>query len=262
VPETTPSAPSRRRAASADPWAVLSPLDSADAAFRLLACPPGPLALNPGALAAGLPRRMVPVDELRVLLLHPATSGPARNKVWAGLARRALAGDPAWTVALAGMAMPGLRRAAASLSRGYRGDPADLQAEILTGFLAALRALDPAALEDIPLASRLCWAAWRAGHAHARADARWSAGRRELGDSHDAPDMPGGHPDFVLAAAVTRGILSPAQARLIGASRLEGIPLSQIAARTGVSHTALCNRRKRAEKALAAAIAAGRLANP
>ncbi len=61
--------------------------------------------------------------------------------------------------------MPGLRRAAASLARGYRGHPADLQAEILTGFLTALRALHPGDLEDIPLASRLCWAAWRAGRA-------------------------------------------------------------------------------------------------
>ena len=158
--------------------------------------------------------------------------------------------------------MPGLRRAAASLGLGYCGDPADLQAEILTGFLTALRALDPDDLEDIPLASRLCWAAWRAGRAHACADARWSAGRRVLDPGHDAPAMPWGHPDFVLAAAVTRGVLSPAQARLIGANRLEGIPLSRIAAQHGVSHSALCNQRKRAEKALTAAITAGLLAIP
>ncbi len=79
----TASRPPGRRAASADPGAALSPLDSADAAFRLLACPPRPLALNPAALASGLPRRLVPVDELRVLLLNPATPPPARNKVWA-----------------------------------------------------------------------------------------------------------------------------------------------------------------------------------
>ena len=74
--------------------------------------------------------------------------------------------------------------------------------------------------------------------------------------------MPWGHPDFVLAAAVTRGVLSRAQAALIGRNRLEGVPLSRIAAETGISHSALCNRRKRAEKALAAAIAAGQLASP
>src|SRR5205085_2367195 len=68
---------------------------------------------------------------------------------------RARAGDPAWTVGLAGIAMPGLRRAAGSLAAAYRGDPADLQSEVLTGFLAAVRALDLDDLESVPLASRL-----------------------------------------------------------------------------------------------------------
>ena len=239
--------------------AVLGPLDSADAAFRLLAAGPRPLAVNPAALAAGLPDRLVPVDELRVLLLHPATSGLARNRVWAELVRRARAGDPAWTVALVGVAMPGLRRAGAVLARAYKGDPDDLQAEILTGFLAALRALDLDDLEHIPLAARLCWAARRAGQALAFGDARHAAVRRDLRECSDAPAMPRGHPDFVLAAAVSRGVLSPAQARMIGRNRPEGVPLSRIAAETGISHSALCNRRKRAEKALAEAIAAGRL---
>jgi len=72
--------------------------------------------------------------------------------------------------------------------------------------------------------------------------------------------MPWGHPDFVLAAAVRHGILTRAQAGLIGRNRLEGIPLKQIAAETGISHNALCNRRKRAEKTIADAIANGFLA--
>jgi hypothetical protein len=240
---------------------MLSPLDSADAAFRALTTGPQPLALHAAALAPGLPDRLVPLDELRVLLLHPATGARARNKVWAELVRRARSGSPAWVVGLAGVAMPGLRRAAATLSAAYRGDAADLQTEILTGFLAAMRALDPADLDHIPLASRLCWAAWRAGQALAYADARYTASRRDLDDSYDAPCMPWGHPDFVLAAAVRHGILTRAQAGLIGRNRLEGIPLKQIAAETGISHNALCNRRKRAEKAIADAIRNGFLAD-
>ena len=160
----------------------------------------------------GCPDRLVPLDELRALLLHPATGARARNKVWAELVRRARSGSPAWVVGLVGVAMPGLRRAAATLSASYRGDPADLQTEILTGFLAAMRALDPGDLDRVPLASRLCWAAWRAGQALAYADARYTAARRDLPDSYDAPYMPWGHPDFVLAAAVARGVLTPAQA--------------------------------------------------
>ena len=83
--------------------------------------------------------------------------------------------------------------------------------------------------------------------------------RRHLAEWRDGPELPWGHPDFVLAAAVREGILSRGQAALIGRNRLEGVPLSQIAAETGTSHSALCNRRKRAEAAIAAAIAAGEL---
>ena len=239
----------------------LDALDAADAAFRLLAAGPRPLALHASKLAAGLPDRPVPLGELRVLLLHPATSSAARNKVWAELVRRARAGDPAWAVALAGIAMPGLRRAVARLARAYRGDPADLQAEVLTGFLAAMRALDLDDLEAVPLASRLCWAARRAGEQLAYADAAWSARRGDPAERGDAPAQPWGHPDFVLAAAVRKGVLTADQAELIGRNRLEGVPLPALAAEAGVSHSALCNRRKRAEKAIAAAIASGFLAD-
>ena len=82
--------------------------------------------------------------------------------------------------------MPGLRRAAATLSAAHRGDPEDLQAEVLAGFLAAVRGLDPGDLEAVPLASRLCWGAWRgrlsptptpAGHPAAATCLRARAGR-------------------------------------------------------------------------------------
>jgi hypothetical protein len=240
---------------------TLSPLDCADASFRALATGPQPLALHAASLAPGLPGRLVPLDELRALLLHPATGPRARNKVWAELVHRARSRSPAWVIGLVGVAMPGLRRAAATLSSSYRGDLADLHIEILTGFLAAMRALDLDDLNRIPLASRLCWAAWRAGQALACADASYTVSRRDLPDSYDAPYMPWGHPDFVLAAAVTRGVLTPAQAELIGRNRLEKIPLAQIAAEMGISHNALCNRRKRAEKAITDAIRGGHLSD-
>jgi hypothetical protein len=240
-----------------DVSAAPEPFDAADTAFRLLCAGPRPLALHAAKVAAGLPDRLVPVDELRVLLLHPSTSARARNQVWAELVRRARAGDPAWTVALAGIAMPGLRRAVGSLAAAWRGDPADLQSEVLTGFLAAVRALDPGDLEAVPLASRLCWAGWRAGREMAFADAGWSARRRDLAEWRDGPELPWGHPDFVLAAAVREGILSREQAALIGRSRLEGVPLKQIAAETGTDLSGVYKRRRKAEKAIADAIANG-----
>ena len=65
----------------------------------------------------------------------------------------------------------------------------------------------------------------------------------------------------MLAAAVRQGILTRDQAALIGRNRLEGVPLSQIAAGPGISHSALCNRRKRAEQAITDAIRNGLLAD-
>lgn len=106
----TSATPAGRSPETAGPEACrLSPLDSADTAFRLLTTGPRPLALNPARLAPGLPDRQVPLGELRALLLHPSASAAARNKVWAELIRHAQTGGPAWVVGLAGVAMPGLR---------------------------------------------------------------------------------------------------------------------------------------------------------
>jgi len=237
------------------------PLEAVAGAFRLLVTGPQPLALHAVRLSPGLPDRLVPLDELTVLLLHPSVSTAARNTIWAELVRRALSGSPAWTVGLTGVALPGLTRATASLAAAYRGDPHDLETEVLAGFLAALRALDPDELDRIPLASRLTWAAYRAGRALAYSDAAWAARRRDLDESCRAPARPSGHPDFVLAAAVRAGVLSTGQAELIGRNRLEGVPLAQIAVELGISHSALCNRRKRAEKAITEAIRGGFLAH-
>lgn len=256
-PDRVPAAP---ETAGPDGYG-LSPLDAADAAFRLLTTGPRPLALNPARIAGGLPDRMMPLSEMKALLLHPATRPAARNKVWAELVRRARTGAPAWVIGLTGVAMPGLRRAVAALASAYRGDTEDLQTEVLAGFLSAMRGLDPDDFDRAPLASRLCWAAWRAGRALAYADAAYAARRRDLDDSFDGPAMPWGHPDFVLAAAVRQGVLTAAEAGLIGRNRLEGVRLSQIAREAGTSHSALCHRRARAEAKLVRAIKQGELAD-
>ena len=66
----------------------------------------------------------------------------------------------------------------------------------------------------------------------------------------------------MLAAAVRHGVITAADADLIGASRLEGIPLSRLAAETGARHDSLCRRRARAEKRLIRALLAGDIEFP
>jgi hypothetical protein len=239
-----------------------SPLGAVSTAFRLLTTGPRPLALHGASMSGELPDRLVPVNEIRALLLRPGTSTAVRNQVWAELVRRALAGSPAWTVALAGVALPGLYRAVASLTAGGRTDRADLETEVLAGFLAELRRLDPDDLAGIPLASRLVWAAYRAGARLAWADAAWAARRSEPDEGSAPPPRPWGHPDFVLAAAVCRGVITAADAELIGANRLEGIPLRHLSARDSCRHDSLRRRRARAEKKLTAAVLSGDLSFP
>ena len=72
-----------------------------------------------------------------------------------------------------------------------------------------------------------------------------------------ARTCPGGTRTSCWPPPCASGVLTADQAELIGRNRLEGVPLSQIAAEQDISHTALCNRRKRAEKAITDAIRHG-----
>src|ERR1700730_479236 len=86
-----------------------SPLAAASRAFDLLTCAPAPLAFD-GRAFEGLPERMMPLDDLRKILLARSTSVAVRDAVWRELVIRARRDGPAWVVAAVGMAIPGLRR--------------------------------------------------------------------------------------------------------------------------------------------------------
>jgi hypothetical protein len=181
-----------------------------------------------------------------------------RDAVWAVLVRRAQTGDPAWIVGTAGVLAPGLRRVVDRLSAGLAGDRDDLEAEVLAGFLTALHTVDP---DSGRLPSRLCWAGYRAGVGlrHRDADA---VRRRAGGVDASAPLRPWGHPDFVLAAAVTAGVITAEEEQLIGETRLEGVHLDDAAAARGIGRKTLLTRRNRAERRLVAALRSGDLTGP
>jgi hypothetical protein len=100
------------------PWPS-GPLDAAQRAFDLLTCPPAPLAFD-GRGFAGLPPRLLPLEELKKILIADRTPRWVRDAVWRELVVRGRRDGPAWVVAAAGLAMPGLRRAAGRLARGHR----------------------------------------------------------------------------------------------------------------------------------------------
>jgi hypothetical protein len=189
-----------------------------------------------------------------------------RRRVWRLLVDNAQQAGPSWVVGAVGMAIPGLRRVASRLSAragrcGCAYYTADVDAEILAGFVAGLRAVDPAGEQEV--FGRLMSAAYNAGRRALRGEVS-ECGRRRLQwpVGSMAPPVPVAHPDVVLARAVDVGVLSAREAALIGATRLEGLLLRHVAAETGESVEALKHRRQRAEKRLVAAIGDGRVSWP
>ena len=232
----------------------VSALGAAETAFGFLTCPPAPLAVD-GHLIAGLPDRAIPLDELRVLILSRRFGLETTDGVWRQLIAHAREQGPAWVVGAVGVAMPGLRRIVSRLSRGHLRHADDIESEVLAGFLDALRGID---LEAPSVWVRLCWAAWRAG-VTARDVTSVVELPLDVDNGSRSPSRPYGHPDLVLGRAVAAGIITAAQAELIGATRLGDVFIDEIGHRQGLSAPVVRMRRRRAERILVAAIHRGDL---
>jgi len=115
-----------------------SPYDTLEAAFGLLTSGPDPLSLDGHLVDHGLPPRLIPLDELRGMLLHPSVGFAARDAAVAELARRARRDGGAAMVGLAGVLLPGLRRLTTPLARACPGKAADLEAAVLAGLVEAV----------------------------------------------------------------------------------------------------------------------------
>jgi hypothetical protein len=225
------------------------PFDVAANSFRLLTTGPEPLSIDGVALGEGLPARRIVLSELSAILMHPSCGYPASDRAWRLLIEQARTGGPAWVVGAVGVALPGLRQAAYRL-RTFSGD---VQAELLTAFVAALRTVKPGGAK---VAQRLVTATFTAARAALRADEP-VRGETPVGLLASTP----GHPDFVLARAVAAGVITPGEAELIGATRLEGVSVAGYAERVGRGYWAVAKERSRAEERLVAAIRAGVLSD-
>ncbi|MFI5916497.1 hypothetical protein [Dactylosporangium sp. NPDC051541] len=241
----------RRRAR---PWPA-SPLDAAERAYELLLQPPTRLGFD-GCGVAGLPQRLLSLRELRALLLHRQTGPAVRDTVWADLVGRARLDGPAWVIAAVGLAMPGLRSSAGRLAAGWRGDTADLDAELLTGFVARLSTID---VDGPRICGRLLDAAVRAGRRFRdREQGLDVLPLQAVGPV--LPARPFDHPDLVLVRAVAAGVIDADEARIVGATRLGEATVAQCADMLGISVALAYAWRRQAERRLADAIAAGELA--
>lgn len=230
------------------------PLDAAQRAFDLLTCPPAPLAFD-GRGFEGLPQRILPLEELKRLLLREEVPRHVQDATWRELVVRARRDGPAWVVAAVGVAMPGLRAAAGRLATDWHGDTADLDADLLTAFLARLQTVD----ETQPrIIGRLIDAGIREVRSARRHEVNNDVIRIE-GAWSLPPQRPWDHPDLVLARAVAAAVIGPEEQLLISATRLDDEPVAPVAARLGISTETAYNQRRTAEQRLLEAIRAGEL---
>jgi hypothetical protein len=223
------------------------PFDTLEATFRLACAGPEPWSIN-GSAVPGLPDREILLDELRAMLLHPSTGHHTRNaavSVLVGDAQRD--GGPAMA-GLAGVLLPGLRRAVGPLSAVCPARTADLQAEALVGLIEGVGAT---AADHPALAARLCWLARNRAKRLFDAELAVSAASHQPAGA-EAPPLPCAHPDLILAHAVAERVIHRDDAALIGDTRLGLVSLEAAATTVGISRAAALKRRRRAEQTLAA----------
>lgn len=230
------------------------PLAVAARSYQLLMSGPDVLAID-GRVSHGLPHRSIPLPELEQWLTNHCCY-EAHDEVWRHLVARARTDGPAWVVAAVGIAQPGLRAAAgAAARRSYL--PADtrddLDAELLAGFLEALRSDH---VPDTRVRGWLIGQAYIAARRQRRIETR-HAHRRHRTNPADIADVAevvslsypadSDGPDTILNAAVARGVITAAERDLIARTRLNGMPLLELARSTGQHYDALASQRRRAE---------------
>jgi len=242
-----------------------SPLDAVTAAFAKLTCDPDPLTLDLDPLAeefgddSDVPRGVMTLPELARWLQEHQRAYTVRDAVWRELIRRARHDGPTWVIAATALAMPALRRSAGQLRTGWSGDAYDLDAEILTGFLTALR--DRVDLSRPAPHAGLCKAGWRAGYL-----LRQRAGAEavpvddvERVTGPRTPKRPYGHPDLLVRRAVRLGIIDEVDEQPYIDLRLGRRAIEPIAKRLGLPVDTLRRRVERIDTRIADALAAGLL---
>jgi hypothetical protein len=245
--------------------APASHLQAAEWGFAALTTAPACLAMDCAALTAaaghdlGLPSATMSLTVLRDWLMANPGKEAARDAVWRELVLRARLDGGRWRLAAVGMALPGLRRQARALSAGFRGEPADMDAEVLTGFLTGLDGKVDLA-NPAPFAA-LLGGAFKAGHRlRQQADPAEPVEDIEtVAAGSRVPRLPYGHPDLLVQRAAQLGIINADDEEPFITVRLGGKAIEPVAQRLGITVDCLRRRLDRAGDRLAVALAKGQL---
>ncbi|GAA4616053.1 hypothetical protein GCM10023195_71160 [Actinoallomurus liliacearum] len=225
-----------------------TPLDRAAQAFGQICSRINAPTVDGRRIGHGVPRRRVNVRELVEIL--PLLEADGRDAVWRELVRLSREHGEPWPTIAIGIALPGLRTAAARLTRGYAGDSGDLDAELVTAFYEALRSAD---IGRHNVCGGLRAVAYNQVRRMRYGTVSYSARTVDLDALPEsiAPVTRCGHPDMVLAKAVRAAVIDRREAELIGATRLEDLPLTTVAKKLGMAVTTAWCRRRSAETRLA-----------
>lgn len=246
------------------PAGTANALSIAERAFERLVTGPDPLALPGADLGHGLPPRLIPLGELKDLLMCPDTSGQAIDVAWRTLLSNARTEGQAWVVGCFGVAMPALKPIAARAVHGLSIDHSeDVVSELVAAFLDGIHNVD---LNRHAVLVRLVWMARRAAtRARRRLTCEIATAPEDLANTlTQAPDAPAWdgvdvEPSEFLTAAVRSKVLTQTEADLISATYLAGVSLTDLAKRLGADRGRLFAARRRARERLVAALHTGQL---
>lgn len=256
APSTTGADEYTERPARQDDAGTMHVLDVAETTFALLTRGPAPLSVDGAAFECGLPARPIPLDELRAILLHPATGHDVRDVVWKELIGRARREGSSWVVGCVGIALPGLKAVMRDRLRRLDNQPGagtgGVAGEYLTAFYDALLTID---LERPKIAVRLLAQSAKVVERKYQARVRvLPVDPSTLARVAPCSSPSNGTVDELLEAAVRQDVISRGDAEIIAATRLDGVAPAELAERLGTSYSALMKRRRRAEMRLVEAM--------
>ncbi|PWW58357.1 helix-turn-helix domain-containing protein [Actinokineospora spheciospongiae] len=229
-------------------------LNSVDRAIHdLLSTATSPL-IDCWEIGVELPERFLTASGLVEVLRARSTDRSTTAALWTETARRAQVQPQPWVLlAVAGM-LPRLRASAYRVREQAGCERDDIESMVMLGFVETLRSCDPAMRNLSQHLGR-----------SAEQRARYSVTTFELpwGDIPEPGPAgirllplcgPAGHPDMVLARLAGDGVVTALQADIIAATRLDGLPLSFVADKLGLSLHECGLHRTRGEGAIAHAL--------